>query len=70
MHAVDQVGTVPAALSTYLAVQEFKPDLMIRCDKKPTTGELQVTGGHAHLLLATCILSPSTARMLARHPWH
>ena len=31
MHAVDQVGTVPAALTTYLAVQEFKPDLIIRC---------------------------------------
>ena len=30
MHAVDQVGTVPAALTTYLAVQEFRPDLLIR----------------------------------------
>ena len=32
MHAVDQVGTVPAALTTYLAVQEFKPDLILRCN--------------------------------------
>eukprot|EP00197_Chlamydomonas_leiostraca_P003932 CAMPEP_0202869702 /NCGR_PEP_ID=MMETSP1391-20130828/12599_1 /ASSEMBLY_ACC=CAM_ASM_000867 /TAXON_ID=1034604 /ORGANISM="Chlamydomonas leiostraca, Strain SAG 11-49" /LENGTH=246 /DNA_ID=CAMNT_0049550049 /DNA_START=25 /DNA_END=765 /DNA_ORIENTATION=+ len=28
-HGVDNVGTVPAALSTYLAVQAFKPDLVI-----------------------------------------
>ena len=40
VHAVDQVGTVPAALTTYLAVQEFKPDLIIRCawaeDEQPS----------------------------------
>ncbi len=28
-HGVDNVGTVPAALSTYLALQAFKPDLII-----------------------------------------
>ena len=36
MHAVDQVGTVPAALTTYLAVQEFKPDLIVRCAGRRT----------------------------------
>lgn len=29
VHGVDNVGTVPAALSAYLALQEFKPDLLI-----------------------------------------
>lgn len=29
MHAVDQVGTVPAALTSYLAIQSFHPDLAI-----------------------------------------
>lgn len=28
-HSVDNVGTVPAALSTYLACQQYKPDLII-----------------------------------------
>ncbi len=28
-HGVDNVGTVPAALSTYLACQRFQPDLII-----------------------------------------
>ncbi|DBB01380.1 hypothetical protein WJX77_000982 [Trebouxia sp. C0004] len=28
-HSVDNVGTVPAALSTYLACQRFQPDLII-----------------------------------------
>mmetsp|Transcript_2039 Transcript_2039/g.3190 ORF Transcript_2039/g.3190 Transcript_2039/m.3190 type:complete len:248 (-) Transcript_2039:609-1352(-) len=28
-HGVDNVGTVPAALATYLATQAFKPDLII-----------------------------------------
>ena len=28
-HGVDNVGTVPAALSTYLACQRHKPDLII-----------------------------------------
>lgn len=28
-HAVDNVGTVPAALTSYLAIQAFKPDLVI-----------------------------------------
>lgn len=28
-HGVDNVGTVPAALTAYLALQEFKPDLLI-----------------------------------------
>ena len=28
-HGVDNVGTVPAALSVYLACQQFKPDLII-----------------------------------------
>ena len=29
MHGVDNVGTVPAAVTAYLAVHEFKPDLVI-----------------------------------------
>ena len=29
LHGVDNVGTVPAAVTAYLAVHEFKPDLMI-----------------------------------------
>ena len=29
MHGVDNVGTVPAAVTAYLAVHEFKPDLLI-----------------------------------------
>ncbi|KAK9802959.1 hypothetical protein WJX72_010723 [[Myrmecia] bisecta] len=29
VHGVDNVGTVPAALTAYLAIQEFKPDLVI-----------------------------------------
>ena len=28
-HSVDNVGTVPAALTTYLACQQYKPDLII-----------------------------------------
>ena len=28
-HSVDNVGTVPAALTTYLACQQYKPDLLI-----------------------------------------
>lgn len=28
-HTVDNVGTVPAALASYLAIQAFKPDLVI-----------------------------------------
>lgn len=28
-HSVDNVGTVPAALSTFLACQRFQPDLII-----------------------------------------
>lgn len=28
-HSVDNVGTVPAALATYLACQQYKPDLII-----------------------------------------
>ena len=28
-HNVDNVGTVPAALTTYLACQQYKPDLII-----------------------------------------
>ena len=29
VHGVDNVGTVPAAVTAYLAVHEFKPDLVI-----------------------------------------
>ena len=29
LHGVDNVGTVPAAVTAYLAVHEFKPDLVI-----------------------------------------
>lgn len=29
VHGVDNVGTVPAALATYVALQQFKPDLCI-----------------------------------------
>lgn len=29
VHAVDQVGTVPAALTAYLAIQAFQPDLVL-----------------------------------------
>jgi 5'-methylthioadenosine nucleosidase len=29
MHGVDNVGTVPAAITAYLAVHEFSPDLVI-----------------------------------------
>ena len=29
IHGVDNVGTVPAALTAYLAIQAFKPDLVI-----------------------------------------
>ena len=28
-HSVDNVGTVPAALTTYLACQQYKPDLLV-----------------------------------------
>ncbi len=28
-YGVDLIGTVPAAISTYLALQTFKPDLLI-----------------------------------------
>jgi hypothetical protein len=28
-HGVDLIGTVPAAISSYLALQAFKPDLLI-----------------------------------------
>jgi len=28
-HGVDNVGTVPAALSTYIAAQAFKPEVII-----------------------------------------
>lgn len=29
MHTVDNVGTVPAAVAAYLAVQSFAPDLVV-----------------------------------------
>jgi 5'-methylthioadenosine nucleosidase len=29
VHGVDNVGTVPAAIAAYLAIQAFKPDLVI-----------------------------------------
>jgi nucleoside phosphorylase len=45
VHAVDQVGTVPAALTTYLAVQEFKPDLIIRWGAKSITNVLLIHSG-------------------------
>ncbi len=56
MHAVDQVGTVPAALTTYLAVQEFKPELIIRCAKDaPPSGPFSIA-----VCNTACCAMPST----------
>ena len=41
MHGVDNVGTVPAAVTAYLAVHEFKPDLVISIG---TAGGFQAKG--------------------------
>ena len=41
MHGVDQVGTVPAALTSFLAIQSFKPDLAISMG---TAGGFSVRG--------------------------
>ena len=45
---VDNVGTVPAALSSYLAIQAFKPDVVISAG---TAGgfKAQVGLGHSHI---------------------
>ena len=42
MHGVDNVGTVPAALTTYLAIQALKPDLVISLG---TAGGFKAKGG-------------------------
>ena len=42
MHGVDNVGTVPAALTTYLAIQTLKPDLVISLG---TAGGFKAKGG-------------------------
>ena len=42
MHGVDQVGTVPAALTAYLAIQAFHPDLLISIG---TAGGFKARGG-------------------------
>lgn len=41
-HAVDNVGTVPAAVSTYIAVSTYKPDLIINAG---TAGGFQRVSG-------------------------
>mmetsp|Transcript_10161 Transcript_10161/g.30523 ORF Transcript_10161/g.30523 Transcript_10161/m.30523 type:complete len:254 (+) Transcript_10161:189-950(+) len=42
VHGVDQVGTVPAALTAYLALEAFKPDLIISAG---TAGGFKAQGG-------------------------
>lgn len=42
IHNVDQIGTVPAALTAYLALQAFKPDLLISAG---TAGGFKAQGG-------------------------
>lgn len=42
MHCVDQVGTVPAALTAYLALLAFQPDLLISAG---TAGGFKAQGG-------------------------
>ena len=41
-YGVDEVGTVPAALSTYIAVTKLKPDLIINAG---TAGGFEAKGG-------------------------
>ncbi len=67
MHAVDQVGTVPAALTTYLAVQEFKPDLIVRCTGvwlcRPTPLPRRF------LMQWRCLLRHAVFLLLHLYPW-
>lgn len=42
VHGVDQVGTVPAALTAYLAMEAFKPDLVLTAG---TAGGFAAQGG-------------------------
>jgi nucleoside phosphorylase len=42
VHGVDNVGTVPAALTAYLAIQTLKPDLVISLG---TAGGFKAKGG-------------------------
>jgi 5'-methylthioadenosine nucleosidase len=44
---VDNVGTVPAALTTYLAIQAFKPDIVI------SAGEAGGSSGRLGALLGS-----------------
>lgn len=80
MHGVDNVGTVPAAVTAYLAVHEFKPDLVISVG---TAGGFKARGAAiGDVFLATafanhdrripipvgfaCITSPSPWRKLCQ----
>ena len=42
VHGVDQVGTVPAALTAYLTLQALQPDLLISAG---TAGGFKARGG-------------------------
>ena len=42
MHGVDNVGTVPASLTAYLAIQTLKPDIVISIG---TAGGFKAKGG-------------------------
>lgn len=55
IHGVDNVGTVPAALTAYLAIQEFKPDIVISLGtaggfkaKGAQIGDVYVSSGFAN----------------------
>ena len=53
-HSVDNVGTVPAALSTFLAINQLQPDLVINAG---TCGGFKAKGSNicdSYISLTTC----------------